>query len=60
MDLSLAGKTVLVTGGASNIGRGMVLAFAKEDANVVIIDIDEKQGEKVAAEANALGGAEEL
>lgn len=57
MDLSLAGKTVLVTGGASNIGRGMVLAFAKEDANVVIIDIDEKQGEKVAAEANALGGS---
>lgn len=55
MDLGLAGKTVLVTGGASNIGRGIVLAFAGEGANVVIVDIDERQGEKVAAEAKALG-----
>ena len=30
MDLNLAGKTVIVTGGASNIGRGIALAFAQE------------------------------
>lgn len=56
MDLNLAGKTVIVTGGGSNIGRGIVLAFAKEGLNVVIADIDEAQGQRVAKEANALGG----
>lgn len=55
MDLNLAGKTVIVTGGGSNIGRGIVLAFAEEGVNVVIADIDEVQGQKVANEANALG-----
>jgi len=56
MDLNLDGKTVIVTGGGSNIGRGIVLAFAKEKSNIVIADIDEVQGQKVAKEANALGG----
>ena len=56
MDLGYKGKAVIVTGGSSNINRANVLAFAKEGANVVIADIDEKQGPKVAAEAGALGG----
>jgi len=56
MELNLAGKTVIVTGGASHIGRSITLAFAKEGSNVVIADIDEAQGQKVAKEANALGG----
>jgi len=56
VDLGYKGKTVIVTGGSSNINRGNVLAFAKEGANVVNADIDEKMGPKVAEEANALGG----
>ena len=56
MELGLAGKTVIVTGGGSNIGRAITLAFAKEKSNVVIADIDEEQGKKVAKEINALGG----
>ncbi len=56
MNLDLAGKTAIVTGGGSNIGRGIVLAFARESSNVVIADIDDVQGERVAREANALGG----
>ena len=56
MDLRLAGKTAIVTGGASNVGRGIVLAFAREGANIVIADRDEKQSLKTAGDANALGG----
>ncbi len=55
MELDLKGKTVIVTGGASNIGRAISLAFAKEDSNVVIAEIDEKQGKKVAHQCNSLG-----
>ncbi len=56
MDLNLADKTVVVTGGASNIGRSIALSFAKEGSKVVIADIDETQGRRVAEEAHALGG----
>ena len=56
MDLGLAGKAVIVTGGASNIGRAITLAFGKEKANVVIADLDIPQAEKVAKEVEALGG----
>lgn len=51
MDLGLAGKTVIVTGGASNIGRAISLTFAREGANVVIAELDEPQAKKVANEA---------
>lgn len=56
MDLGLAGKTAIITGGGSNIGRGITLAFAREGSNVVIAEIDVEQGDKVAREAIALGG----
>ena len=55
MDLNLQGKTVVVTGAGSNIGRAIALAFARERANVVVAEIDEGQGAKTAAEATALG-----
>ncbi|OGO05823.1 MAG: hypothetical protein A2Y60_06080 [Chloroflexi bacterium RBG_13_54_9] len=55
VNLSSKGKTVIVTGAGSNIGRGIFLGFAKEGANVVNAEIDEKQAKKVVAEAAALG-----
>jgi 2-hydroxycyclohexanecarboxyl-CoA dehydrogenase len=55
MDLNLVGKTVIVTGSGSNIGRAISLAFARDRANVVVADIDTGQGKKVVAEAEALG-----
>ncbi len=35
------GKTVLITGGGGGIGRAAALAFAREGANVAVVDIDE-------------------
>src|SRR5712691_3043016 len=51
MNLNLAGKTVIVTGAGSNIGRAIALAFSRERANVVVAEIDEGQGAKTASEA---------
>ncbi|MDX1875065.1 SDR family oxidoreductase [Mycolicibacterium sp. 120266] len=55
MDLGLADARVVVTGGASNIGRGIVHAFAAEGARIVLNDIDEPQAKKVRDEAVDLG-----
>jgi 2-hydroxycyclohexanecarboxyl-CoA dehydrogenase len=57
MDLNLAGKSVIVTGGGSNIGRAIGLAFARERAHVTIAEIDEAQGARVAKEAEKAGAA---
>ena len=38
---SLQGRTAVVTGGASGIGRALSLLFAREGANVVVADLDE-------------------
>ena len=55
MDLDLRDARVIVTGGASNIGRGIVHGFAREGARIIISDIDGAQAEKVRAEALELG-----
>ena len=57
MDLGLAGARVIVTGGASNIGRGIVHGFAREGARIVLADRDGEQAAKVRAEALELGAA---
>jgi meso-butanediol dehydrogenase/(S,S)-butanediol dehydrogenase/diacetyl reductase len=53
--MRLAGKIAVVTGGGSGIGRGIVLAMAREGADVAIPDIQVLNAEKVATEVKALG-----
>jgi len=55
MELNLKGKSVIVTGGGSNIGRAIALAFAREGTHVTIAEIDAAQGEKAAVEARKSG-----
>jgi 2-hydroxycyclohexanecarboxyl-CoA dehydrogenase len=55
MDLGLKDQSVVITGGGSNIGRGIVHGFAREGARITIGDIDTVQAEKTAEEARALG-----
>lgn len=57
MDLGLADARVVVTGGASNIGRGIVHEYAAEGARIVLNDIDEPQAKKVRDEAMDLGAS---
>jgi NAD(P)-dependent dehydrogenase (short-subunit alcohol dehydrogenase family) len=53
--MRLAGKVAVVTGGGSGIGRGIVLAMAREGADIAIPDIQVINADKVAAEVKALG-----
>lgn len=55
METGLKGKAIIVTGGGSNIGKGIVLAFAQEGSKIAIADIDEVQSHKVADKAKQLG-----
>lgn len=55
MDLNLAEKVVIITGGARGIGRAAALSFAKEGANVVIDDIDLEAARIVQNQAQAFG-----
>jgi NAD(P)-dependent dehydrogenase (short-subunit alcohol dehydrogenase family) len=56
MHNDLQGKTVLVTGAASGIGRAVALLYGQYGANVMVSDIDEPQGQQVVAEIQSAGG----
>lgn len=62
MTKRLEGKTAIITGGASGIGRATGLLFGEHGANVVVADLSQQAADKAASEiantgAQAIGVA---
>ncbi|MBT06006.1 MAG: short-chain dehydrogenase [Rhodospirillaceae bacterium] len=51
----LEGKCAVITGGGTGIGRSTALAFAREGANIAILDWDKETSERTIAEIRAIG-----
>src|SRR5450631_295692 len=56
---SLKGKTAVITGGGSGIGKAISILFARQQATVYILDIDEKGSRDTAEEIKKAGGTGE-
>ena len=54
--MSFTGKTAIITGGASGMGKATAVALAKNGANVVIADINTEMAQEVIAEIVDSGG----
>jgi len=52
---SLAGKTAVITGGGSGIGRAIALEFASAGADVIIMELDETKAKGTIADILANG-----
>jgi NAD(P)-dependent dehydrogenase (short-subunit alcohol dehydrogenase family) len=50
------GKTIIITGAASGIGKATALIFAREGANVVCADIDDDGARRTAGQISGQGG----
>lgn len=53
---SLKGKTAIITGGGSGIGKAISLLFAQQGASVYILDYDKGSAEEVATQTKNEGG----
>jgi NAD(P)-dependent dehydrogenase (short-subunit alcohol dehydrogenase family) len=54
--MKLQGKTALITGAGSGIGRAIAILFAQEGARVMASDINEQAGQAVARQIEDAGG----
>lgn len=55
--MKLQGKSVIITGAGSGMGRASALLFAREGAKVLVADINEKAAGETVAAITAEGGA---
>ena len=53
----VAGKTIVITGGASGFGEGFFRKWADAGANVVIGDVNIKRGERLVEEVRNKTGS---
>jgi NAD(P)-dependent dehydrogenase (short-subunit alcohol dehydrogenase family) len=60
MNRRFSGKSVLITGAGSGIGRATAIAFAAEGANVIASDVDDAGGEATVATIRKGGGEAEF
>ena len=56
----LAGKSAVVTGAASGMGKAIAIAYVKEGANVIAADINEVRLSELEEEVKALGFSDQL
>src|SRR3972149_1767650 len=54
-DMRLDGKTVILTGGASGIGKATALEMARAGARVIVADVNEEGGAAAQREAEGMG-----
>ncbi|GAB3894194.1 SDR family NAD(P)-dependent oxidoreductase [Spirosoma agri] len=54
MEHSLSGKTALVTGAASGIGKAIALLYAQHGANVLVSDLDAEKGQVVVEQIKGM------
>lgn len=54
--LSLKGKTAVITGAGSGIGKATAIKFTQQGANVVLFDLNAEQGRLAEQEIKAAGG----
>jgi NAD(P)-dependent dehydrogenase (short-subunit alcohol dehydrogenase family) len=54
MEHSLAGKTALVTGAASGIGKAIALLYGQHGANVLVSDLDAEKGQVVVEQIKGM------
>jgi len=59
-EMSLGNKIILVTGGASGIGRATVNRLALDGAHVIVADTQAELAAEVVTEAKSAGGSAEL
>jgi len=52
---SLSGKTAIVTGGGTGVGKGIALALAKEGVDIAVVGRTESKVKSVARQIEDIG-----